>query len=236
MSLYPRYALYYVPDQESRFYRFGAQVLGYDAFTARDIAFPPELPRPHADWPELTSDPRRYGFHATLKAPFSLRPGKTETDVIVAAQQFAEQHRIIPVIVPVVRTLCSFVAIVPSQRNAALNDLARDCVVAFDPFRAPLSPQDRARRNSVALTPKQRDHLDSWGYPYVMDDFRFHMTLTGSLPRESRDVIAAMLHQGFSALNVTRLPIDKIAIFKQQDGLSQFGIIATFDLKKRTRS
>ena len=236
MSSYPRYAIYYVPEEGSGLSHFGAEVLGYDAFTGCDIAFPPDLVRTYADWPDLTGDPRRYGFHGTLKAPFSLRPGTTEADLLTAAERFATQKRTIPVIVPVVRKLGGFVAVVPTETNAALNDLARDCVAAFDAFRAPLSLADRARRNPDALPLRQREHLDRWGYPYVMEDFRFHMTLTGALPLEHRDAIAAKLQQDFSALKLSMLAIDRIAVFKQQDEFSRFGIKAVFDLKGRLRN
>src|SRR5690349_17251143 len=80
MSEYPRYAIYYVPAAGDPLYRLGAQVLGYDAFGSDTIEFPAELHR-IADWFDVTSDPRKYGFHATLKAPFALAPGRSETDL-----------------------------------------------------------------------------------------------------------------------------------------------------------
>ncbi|CEG10556.1 putative phosphonate metabolism protein [Afipia felis] len=230
MSSYPRYALYYMPDRSSELYRFGARTIGYDAFTGKEVAFPPDLLHGQPDWRELTNDPRRYGFHATLKAPFSLRSDMTEADLLAAIEEFSGQGRVIPVIAPVVRSIGSFVAIVPSEPNSDLNALARDCVVGFDGFRAPLTPQDRARRNHDALTPAQREHLGRWGYPYVMDDFRFHMTLTGSLPAPRREVISAMLKTSFLALNVATLVIDKLALLKQEHEHSRFEVVALYDL------
>jgi Protein of unknown function (DUF1045) len=106
-----------------------------------------------------------------------------------------------------------------------LIQLAADCVSEFDSFRAPLSEADRARRNPSQLTPAQREHLDRWGYPYVMDDFRFHMTLTGRLDAERRDPLLKMLADRFVALGLPTLPIDRIAVFRQENAASRFRIV-----------
>ena len=75
MSEFPRYAIYYVPDADSALSRFGAEILGYDPFTGNDVLVPGDLIMQAPDWPALIKDPRKYGFHATLKAPFPLAPG-----------------------------------------------------------------------------------------------------------------------------------------------------------------
>ena len=111
----------------------------------------------------------------------SLAPGKTEAELLAACEAFARTPRPIPVISPVVGSISGFIAVVPAEPSAELERLAADCVSEFDAFRAPLTAEDRARRNPSMLTPRQREYLDRWGYPYVMEDFRFHMTLTGRL-------------------------------------------------------
>ena len=65
------------------------------------------------DWHDLTEDPRKYGFHATLKAPMSLAPGKTEAGLVAACESFAATPRPIPVIEPVVDSISGFIAVVP---------------------------------------------------------------------------------------------------------------------------
>ena len=67
-----RYAIYYAPAPGSGLDRFGAQLLGYDAFSGEDLAFADGILQATPDWHDLTGDPRKYGFHATLKAPMSL--------------------------------------------------------------------------------------------------------------------------------------------------------------------
>ena len=108
--------------------------------------------------------------------------------------------------------------------------LAADCVTEFDSFRAPLTEADRARRNPSQLTSRQREHLDRWGYPYVMDDFRFHMTLTGRVNAERRDGLVAMLRDRFAALGLSSRAIDGIALFRQDDANSRFRIVQQWEL------
>ncbi len=225
MSNDPRYAIYYASAKDSDLDRFGARLLGYDAFGGEDLPFPEDVIQAVPDWHDLTSDPRKYGFHATLKAPFWLAPGKNETALFAACSAFAATPRAIPVFNPVVGSISGFIAVIPAEPPAELIQLAADCVREFDPFRAPLTDADRARRNPCRLTPAQRAHLDRWGYPYVMDDFRFHMTLTGRLASERRETVLAMLKQRFSTLELTTLAIDRIAVFRQDNAASRFRIV-----------
>ena len=87
MADYPRYAIYYTPAPGGDLDRFGAQLLGYDAFTGGNLPFPDGVLQMSPDWRDLTRDPRKYGFHATLKAPLSLAPGKTEAELLAACRR-----------------------------------------------------------------------------------------------------------------------------------------------------
>jgi putative phosphonate metabolism protein len=225
MANHPRYAIYYAPAPDSDLDRFGAQLLGYDAFNGGDLPFPDGIEQAVPDWRELTRDPRKYGFHATLKAPMSLAPDTTEAELLAACESFANTPRKIPVIRPVVDSISGFAAVLSAEPSAELERLAADCTREFDSFRAPLTPEGRARRNPSRLTPRQRDYLDRWGYPYVMEDFRFHLTLTGRLDPERRAAILPILRQRFAALDLTTLPIDRIALFRQDNADSRFRII-----------
>jgi putative phosphonate metabolism protein len=229
---YPRYAIYFTPEPGGDLDRFGAELLGYDAATGEDLAFPDGILQLAPDWRELTRDPRKYGFHATLKAPLSLAPGTSEADLLAACEAFARTPRPIPVISPVVGSISGFIAVVPAEPSAELERLAADCVSEFDSFRAQLTAEDRARRNPSMLTPRQREQLDRWGYPYVMQDFRFHMTLTGRLPPERHEQVLAMLKDRFSALGLKTLSIDRIALFRQDDADSRFRVVGTYVLAK----
>jgi putative phosphonate metabolism protein len=233
MTSFPRYAIYFAAAAGSDLEHFGARLLGYDAHSGEDLPFPDGVTQAAPDWRELTSDPRKYGFHATLKAPLPLAPGRTETGLLAACASFAGTPRAIPLIRPMVDSISGFIAVVASEHSAELERLAGDCVREFDGFRAPLTPQDRARRTPSALTPRQCKYLDSWGYPYVMEDFRFHMTLTGRLEAKRREPILAMLRGRFTALGLAALAIDRIALFRQDDAGSRFRSLQQFSLTSR---
>lgn len=222
MTLFPRYAIYYAPDADSELHRFGSELLGYDAFSGEAQPFPADVLSHAPDWAALTSDPRKYGFHATLKAPFALAAGKIEDDLVASCMAFAATPRTLPVITPTVRAIGAFIAVVPDAPSAPLGVLAQECVEAFESLRAPMTPEDRARRNPESLTKRQIEQLDRFGYPYVGDDFRFHMTLTGRLPDERREQVLAMLNDRFAALAIETLPINRIALFRQRDAASRF--------------
>jgi len=230
MAEYPRYAIYYVPAPGSGLDRFGAHLLGYDAFGGGDLPFPDGMLQATPDWPDLTSDPRKYGFHATLKAPMSLAPGKTEVELLAACAAFAATPRPIPVIRPAVGSIEGFIAVIPAEPSPELIRLAADCVSAFDSFRAPLTDVDRARRKPSQLTTAQREYLERWGYPYVMDEFRFHMTLTGRLDTDRLEPLLKVLADRFAALGLDTLPIDRIAVFRQDNAASRFRIVDHWQL------
>lgn len=230
MPPFPRYAIYYVPAQGSFLDQFGAEMLGYDAWIGTALPFPGGVVEQVPDWRELTQDPRKYGFHATLKAPMALN-GKKESELHGACADFARQPRRIPLITPVVSSISGFIAVIPEGRSDELEQFAADCVRAFDPFRAPLTPDDRARRNPSRLTPRQVEYLDRWGYPYVMEEFRFHMTLTGRLDETRREAVLAMLRERFAQLELAELAIDRIALFKQVDAKARFEIIGDWQLR-----
>ena len=231
MADFPRYAIYYAAAPGSELDRFGANLLGYDAWRGEDLPFPDGVAERTPDWHDLTQDPRKYGFHATLKAPLALAEDKTEAELATACAAFADTPRTIPILTPVVNSISGFIAVIPAERSVELERLAGDCVSAFDGFRAPLTPEDRARRNPSRLTPRQRDYLDRWGYPYVMEEFRFHMTLTGRLDEARREAVLAMLRERFARLKLTELAIDRVALFKQTDAKARFEIIGDWQLR-----
>ena len=232
MATFPRYAIYHAAAPGTDLDRFGAQLLGYDAYSGEDLPFPEGIMQIAPDWRDLTKDPRKYGFHATLKAPMSLSPGKAEPELLAACEAFAAKPRPIPVITPVVGSISGFIAVVPAAPSPELEQLAEDCTREFDSFRALLTPEDRARRNPSDLTPRQREYLDRWGYPYVMEEFRFHMTLTGRLAAERREPILTMLRNSFSAVGLKTLAIDRIAVFRQENADSRFRIVKDWQLHR----
>lgn len=230
MTSFPRYAIYFAAGSDSALTRFGAGLLGYDAYTGNELPFPADASRLAPDWRDVTADPRKYGFHATLKAPMALASDRREVELVAACATFAGRARAIPVIRPVVDSISGFIAVIPGEPVGELQQLAADCARDFDSFRAPLSAEDRARRKPEKLSERQRHYLDRWGYPYVMEEFRFHMTLTGRLDVERRGPILEMLQGRFAALGLKTLAIDRVALFKQDHAKARFRIIGEWAL------
>jgi Protein of unknown function (DUF1045) len=211
----PRYAIYFVPAADSALYRFGAAMLGHDCYTGKDVGFPDALPMDESAWRDLIGEPRRYGFHATLKAPFHLAKETGESELVEEFQRFSRTMEAVPVFEPMVATLQGFIAIVPTVADPAIDRLAAACVTAFDRFRAPLSAQDRNRR-TTGLSERQAGNLDRWGYPFVFDDFRLHLTLTGRLGADRHAVVLPWLRDRFAAAWGPRpVAIDRIALLRQ---------------------
>src|SRR5581483_5751177 len=196
----------------------------YDSWIGAALPFPDSVVESVPDWRALSEDPRKYGFHATLKAPISLADNESESELLAACADFADQKRPIAVIAPIIDLISGFIAVIPEAPSRKLELLAAECVRAFDRFRAPLTAEDRARRNPHRLTPRQLEYLDRWGYPYVMEEFRFHMTLTGRLSEARRAEVLAMLRARFARLGLKQLEIDGIALFKQASASARFTI------------
>ena len=87
-----RYAIYFTPPEASALAAFGASAIGYCAASGRDVALPDSPFHDRADAMALTEEPRRYGFHGTLKAPFELAVGRTEVEWCAPARSCEGAH------------------------------------------------------------------------------------------------------------------------------------------------
>lgn len=207
-----RFAVYFNPAMDSALAALGAEWLGRDAFTGERLPQPLVAGLAPDEVEALTADPRRYGFHATLKPPFALREGTDEAGLSEAFSRFAAARAAFQVDLVVAR-LGGFLAIVPAGPAPALHQLADDCVTAFEPFRAPLGEADVARRRKSGLTPRQEAHLTAWGYPYVFDEFLFHMTLSGRIDGAAADRMEAAAREVFADALSAPVPIDTLGLF-----------------------
>jgi putative phosphonate metabolism protein len=216
MEGFRRYAIYAAPEGD--LWDWASRWLGWDALRGSGVPHPEVsgLPRPLAD---LTETPRKYGFHATVKPPFRLAEGATVADLDWAAGALC--LRLAPAAAPGLRLarLGGFVALVPDGDDGAINALAAQVVAALDAFRAPPDAAEIARRNPDRLTGRQRAHLARWGYPYVMEDFRLHYTLSGDLPPDEAAATEAALAPLVAPLLPRPLVIDSLCLFGEaQDG------------------
>ena len=175
-----RYALYYVPDEDSTLGGFGATWLG--AGERGDKTSPigdVDAPRGR-EWRVLTHEPRLYGFHATLSPPFELRDWLGAGDFIDAARRAARRCAPFDLGRVSVVAIGSFLALVPADQQPP-GDLARTCLRILHPLRKPPSLAETERRLARGLSAEQQRLLARWGYPYVMEEYLFHLTLTGAI-------------------------------------------------------
>jgi putative phosphonate metabolism protein len=224
-----RYAIYAMPPTDSPLWKLGSSILGYDAVTALDVPFP-DQPLFHDPlslaW---SAEPRRYGFHATLKAPFKLAEGRSEKMLIAELASFAMGRPCFSLDLTLA-VIGHFLALVAVDPPLALQVLADACVSHFDPFREPMTPEDRERRHPENLIQRQVENLDTWGYPYVFDDFQFHMTLTGSLDHADRLKVEPVLRDLLSQISL-RMPIDSVALLRQDDPNGRFVVRQRFSFE-----
>lgn len=205
-----RYAVYYAPPAGDFADRASAW-LGWDA--ARGMAVtPPEL---GLDATAITAEPRKYGFHGTIKPPLRLATGRDHAGLGAAMAELAAS--LAPVTLPGLRlvNLDGFLALVPEGDTAPLRDLAAAVVERLDAYRAPLNEAEIARRRPERLTPRQRELLDLWGYPHVMEEFRFHLTLTDRLPPDQADGVAETLRAHFAPVLPRPFVIGSLCLFGQ---------------------
>ena len=231
MSEDTRLGVYFVPADDSPLARFGNAVLRRDA-AGRPVEPGPDLPPTPA---ERIERPARYGFHATLKAPFRLADGEEEAGLRAALARLAAEHEPIPMPTLAVRRLgpdeAGFAALVLPAPLDQVDALAATCVRALERWRAPLDAAALARRRPESLEPAARERLDRWGYPHVFEGFRFHMTLSGALDgaAATREWIEAL--EAVRAARVGRgAVLDRLALCRESGREGRFVRVAQFPL------
>jgi putative phosphonate metabolism protein len=217
-----RYAIYFTPAPTDPITRLAAGWLGRDAFTGSVLEPQTAGPLHAAEIAFHAAPARRYGFHATLKAPFLLAAGQSEAALESALADFAAEAA--PVEIPklILHQMDGFFALVPERPVAALNLLANEIVSEFDRFRAPITEVEIERRNPDQLSPAQFRYLCQWGYPYVFEAFRFHMTLTGRVGREDSPRVRAALEELFAGVIGRPLGVDSLALFVEPEAGAPF--------------
>ncbi len=219
MTEYTRYAIYYAPPPGD----FAARANLWLSDAAPALA---GLPRAPAD---LTVAPRRYGFHGTIKAPFRLAEGVTENHLRDDLTALAA--RLSPVRMDGLRLeqVKGFLALLPEGDETDLLALGAEVVSRLDPLRAPLTEAEIARRRPDRLTARQRELLSRWGYPYVMEEFRFHLTLTDDLAPDVAQATAAILGPWFAEVLPRPFDISDLCLFGE-DTAGHFHLLHRYPL------
>ncbi|MBM9613129.1 DUF1045 domain-containing protein [Desulfobulbus rhabdoformis] len=209
-----RYALFFAPPPTSPLWLQGCRWLGRDAVSGVSLAQPAFRALDAETIVDITRTPARYGFHATIVAPFRLKEGLLEEDLVRAMKSFVEQQRQISIAPLMVSQLDNFFCLRPVRHSAALQGLSSLCTRAFDRFRAPLKPSELARRKAAQLSGQEKKNLELWGYPYVFEQYRFHFTLTSRMAGgKTKDRVHTSLLDFFEPLLDSPLTIDALCLF-----------------------
>ena len=219
-----RYAVYYAPREGAFAFRAN-EWLGHEPGNGRELPQPvlPGIGDPR----DITAVPRRYGFHGTIRAPFRPAEGVVEETIRGMVSDIAA--RLAPVVCDglQVETLHGFVALTPTGCEAALLKLGAAVVEGTDALRAPLTETEIARRRPDRLSPRQRELLDRWGYPLVMEEFRFHLTLTDRL--DQPESVRAALADYFAPVLPLPFVIEDLCLFGE-DRSGRFHLLHRYAL------
>lgn len=228
-----RYAIYFAPDRHSPWWAFGAHWLGRDEHDNCALDHPSLDGMSPMDLSSITAEPRRYGFHATLKAPFRLSSGNDEAALVARLGKLAQTLSPVPLGNLRAATLGDFVALVPDTEPDGLQALAASCVSGLDDLRAPLTQSDLARRQPASLDPRETELLTRYGYPYVMERFRLHLTLTGPINASLGQRVLEAVTPTITRLNQqSPLTLDRLCLFVETSPGTPF--VRTLDVRLRS--
>ena len=225
-----RYAIYWAPPMGSTLAQLGSAWLGREPEQGAAAARPPIAGFNAARLEALTAEPRRYGLHATLKPPFALADGTDPETLRQVLATFAAGQPSFPFPALRVTLLERFIALTPVNGSPELQALAADCVTGFDRFRAPPGTAELTRRRAAGLSPLEESYLTRWGYPYVLDRFRFHVTLTGPLDPVDAQRLLPVLARLFEPVTREALALTDIALFHEPSRGVPFRLVERFRL------
>lgn len=197
---FQRYAIYYTAPP-GPLADFGAAWLGWDIATGLPIQHP-IIQGLSDDIAELTNTPRKYGFHGTVKPPFRLAKGTTARELSRATAALCKEARPVTLQGLELAQLGRFLALIPTGDAFPLAQLAAQIVKELDHYRASPTEAELTKRRQANLSERQEANLMAWGYPYVMEDFKFHLTLTGKLQKAR----ATAVHDALKPALVNTLP------------------------------
>lgn len=206
-----RFAVYAMPA--GAFADAGAAWLGWDARSGQKVTQPdlPGLPRPLS---QLALRAFRYGFHATIKAPMALAQGRSYDDLLGQMQRLCSSLKPVDLQLEL-REDHDFLAFRPVTDTAELQDLAARVVRDLDPLRAELTEREITRRNPGALSPRQQELLVEFGYPYALDEFRLHVTLSEQLGDDEREATHRVAESYFAGKVPAPWRIDQLCLLAE---------------------
>ncbi|RIA47621.1 DUF1045 domain-containing protein [Dichotomicrobium thermohalophilum] len=222
---FQRYAIFWLPPADSPLAAFGREWFG-TCPERGEVGAPATFGLPEELAAEAIQRPRRYTLHGTVVAPF--RPAEG-----VSGEALADELRVFCARRAVRRTgplgfwrLSRHLALIPEGGTARLDWLAAEAVTHFNAFRAPTTEADLARYPAEQHSERQRQNVRDFGYPYVLSEFIFHITLAGPLAPEQLDRVQATLAPRLGPLTGEPLNIGDLCLLGEPDQAAPFRLIA----------
>ncbi|WP_280150309.1 DUF1045 domain-containing protein [Piscinibacter sp. XHJ-5] len=180
---------------------------------------------------EGVEQPWRYRFHATLRPPMRLREDASAAEFETAVRALAARTPAFVMPELAVGWLGDFLALRPVVEPDAghpLHRLAQACVRELDAWRAPIDEAQIAKRLAHApLDAEQQALLRRWGYPHVLNRWRFHMTLSNSMPQDAalRGRWAEAARRHFADALTAPLACDALCVFVEPSPGAVFELV-----------
>lgn len=212
-----RYAICFTPPMASPLSAAAASWLGRNVYSGEPMEPPPIAGLRVSEIAFHTAVPRRFGFHAMIMAPFRLADGVDEAHLLRALMHFTSAETSFAIERLEVARLSQCLGLLPQAPSHQMHMLAARVLQAFDRFRAPLSEEEIERSDPDRLTAPQFANLHRWGDPYVMEEYRFHLKLTGPLGADVGQRLEAPLREVFEPHLARPLAVDSLALFVEPE-------------------
>ncbi|MDR1656170.1 MAG: DUF1045 domain-containing protein [Deltaproteobacteria bacterium] len=212
-----RYAVYYVPKKDSLLYSLGRDTLGYCIYEGLKYSSPNPVQVKAA----------KYGFHGTIVAPFRTN---LSAQVLAGTLSWAAL-RLSPVNLTGLKAMAlpnGFPALALVDPNPELSKIESSLVRLLTPLRLPLNLIEIQSRGQ--LPPKQLEYALQWGYPWVFEYFRFHLTLGDVEDQPMLSERVCRLSKVFTPELLAGEVLDQLSLCVQPSPHDSFKVLATFGL------
>lgn len=213
-----RFAIYFTPAPDSKLAKAATNWLGRDIYGQKQK----KQQLPYGISPErfrtLTASPFHYGFHGTLKPPFRLNPKLSQRQLTDRLKKISDDTTRFNIPEISLKKLGSFLCLMPKKMCPELHSLANRVVADLDEFRMAAEEKELEKRRASGLTNNQEAMLTTWGYPFVMDEFRFHLTLTGKIEDQKEISSVTSFAQSIFHGDMCRdIPVDGLSLFTEKN-------------------
>ncbi len=167
----------------------------------------------------ILAGPRHYGFHATIQPPFHPAKGVSQELISSALEHLCCRHQ--PFLLPplVITFMHTFFCLRPAATTPELSALAAETVQTLLVLRQPPDEAEKEKRRAANLSSRQEKILQKWGYPYLMEEYRFHLSLTGKIDDEGEiPALLQDLKEIFAAAAQEQMHFAELCLCVEENG------------------